>query len=225
MVPTQHARRGGLLRSQIAVTVEGIDTFAAWAAGDAASADTVRAASTAPTRPSGILMSALRRRRSSLPLEPEDLFVLSRGLDWMIDHAGRPIKEAEVMACPPDAANRDDDGTARTGNSADRRGDRLARVKDGDAVPCRGRRDQGGRRLSALIRRDGGLLELSDTCASDRRSRALPPLRANGGERRSASPSASSTRSSRRAEAVWLESDLPAQPIHRREQACRRAPR
>jgi hypothetical protein len=33
----------GLLGQQLAVTVEGMDAFAAWAAGDAAAADTVRA--------------------------------------------------------------------------------------------------------------------------------------------------------------------------------------
>ena len=38
------------------------------------------------------------------PLEPEDVFVLSRGVDWLLNHAKDTINESEDMACPPDAA-------------------------------------------------------------------------------------------------------------------------
>ena len=48
--------------------------------------------------------SASRRTRSSTPIEPEDLFAISRGVDWILDHAKDAIRESEVMACPPDAA-------------------------------------------------------------------------------------------------------------------------
>jgi uncharacterized protein Yka (UPF0111/DUF47 family) len=38
-----------------------------------------------------------------IPLEPEDLFVLSRGIDWILDYARDLINESDAMACPPDA--------------------------------------------------------------------------------------------------------------------------
>jgi uncharacterized protein Yka (UPF0111/DUF47 family) len=38
------------------------------------------------------------------PLDPEDVFALSRGVDWMLNHARDAISESEVMACPPDGA-------------------------------------------------------------------------------------------------------------------------
>jgi uncharacterized protein Yka (UPF0111/DUF47 family) len=37
------------------------------------------------------------------PLEPEDLFALSRGIDRIINQAKDLVRESEVMACPPDA--------------------------------------------------------------------------------------------------------------------------
>ena len=37
------------------------------------------------------------------PMEPEDLFALSRGIDRIINQAKDAVRESEVMACPPDA--------------------------------------------------------------------------------------------------------------------------
>jgi uncharacterized protein Yka (UPF0111/DUF47 family) len=37
------------------------------------------------------------------PLEPEDLFALSRGIDRLVNQAKDTVREAEVMDCPPDA--------------------------------------------------------------------------------------------------------------------------
>jgi uncharacterized protein len=37
------------------------------------------------------------------PLEPEDVFALSRGIDRLLNHARELINESEAMACPPDA--------------------------------------------------------------------------------------------------------------------------
>ena len=42
----------GLLRAQLAVTIEGVDAFAAWAGGDPAAADVVRDAEHRATPPS-----------------------------------------------------------------------------------------------------------------------------------------------------------------------------
>jgi uncharacterized protein Yka (UPF0111/DUF47 family) len=93
----------GLLRDQVAVTVEGMDAFAAWAAGDRAAADTVRdrehRADTAKREVRLALQAAFVTK-----LEPEDVFALSRGVDWLLNHAKDTINESEDMACPPDDA-------------------------------------------------------------------------------------------------------------------------
>jgi uncharacterized protein len=93
----------GLLRDQIAVTVEGMDAFAAWAAGDTAAADTVRDREHRADEAKREVRRALQAAFVT-PLEPEDVFVLSRGVDWLLNHAKDTINESEVMACPPDAA-------------------------------------------------------------------------------------------------------------------------
>jgi uncharacterized protein Yka (UPF0111/DUF47 family) len=93
----------GLLEQQLAVTVEGMDAFAAWAAGDAAAAATVRECEHRADAAKRELLDALRAAFVT-PLEPEDVFAISRGIDWTLNHAKDTINEAEVMACPPDAA-------------------------------------------------------------------------------------------------------------------------
>ena len=93
----------GLLGRQTAVTAEGMDAFAAWAAGDAEAADTVRAREHAADAVKREVLDALRAA-FILPLEPEDVFTISSGVDSMLNHAKDTIDEAEVMACPPDAA-------------------------------------------------------------------------------------------------------------------------
>jgi uncharacterized protein len=93
----------GLLQDQLAVTVKGMDAFAAWANGDAAAADSVRAYEHRADDAKRAVREALRAAFVT-PLEPEDLFALSRGVDWMLNHAKDTINESEVMACPPDDA-------------------------------------------------------------------------------------------------------------------------
>lgn len=91
----------GLLREQVAVTREGIDAFARWAAGDAEAAGAVRAAEPRGDEAKRDVRSALRAA-FVVPLEPEDVFALSRGVDWILNHARDVVNESEVMACPPD---------------------------------------------------------------------------------------------------------------------------
>jgi uncharacterized protein Yka (UPF0111/DUF47 family) len=91
----------GLLRAQTAVTIEGLDAFAAWAGGDAAAAQAVRDAEPRGDTAKRELLSELRDA-FVLELEPEDVFTLSRGLDWILDYARDLIEEAEAMGCPPD---------------------------------------------------------------------------------------------------------------------------
>ena len=93
----------GLLGRQVAETIAGMDAFARWAAGDAAAERTVR---DREHRADAIKREVHRALRAAFvtPLEPEDLFALSRGTDWILNHAKDAIGESEVMGCPPDAA-------------------------------------------------------------------------------------------------------------------------
>ncbi len=91
----------GMLREQLAVTIEGMDACAAWAEGDADAAGTVR---DAERRADGIKRALLGELRAAfvIPLEPEDVFALSQGVDWILNYAGDLISESEVMVCAPD---------------------------------------------------------------------------------------------------------------------------
>jgi uncharacterized protein len=94
-----------LLRRQVALTVRGIEAFAEWAAsgGDAQAVATVHAIEHEADTAKREVFSALRAAFLT-PLEPEDLFALSRGVDWILNHAKDAIGEAEAMRCPPDHA-------------------------------------------------------------------------------------------------------------------------
>ncbi len=92
----------GLLRSQVAVTLEGLEAFGAWAAGDGSAADAVRDAEHRGDLAKRDLLIALRTAFVT-PIEPEDVFALSRGIDRLLNYARDLINESEAMACPPDA--------------------------------------------------------------------------------------------------------------------------
>jgi uncharacterized protein len=91
-----------LLRAQLAVTIEGVDAFAAWARGDTAAAEVVR---DAEQRGDVVKRALLLELRAAFvtPLEPEDVFALSRGIDWILDYSRDLVSESRVMACAPDA--------------------------------------------------------------------------------------------------------------------------
>jgi uncharacterized protein len=91
----------GLLRRQVAVTIDGMDAFAAWAAGDEDAATAVRELEHRADKVKRELQAALREAFVT-PLEPEDLFALSRGVDRILNQAKDLVRESEVMACPPD---------------------------------------------------------------------------------------------------------------------------
>jgi uncharacterized protein len=92
----------GILRAQVAVTIEGVEAFAAWAGGDAAAADVVRDAEHRGDAAKRALLGTLRAAFIT-PLEPEDVFALSRGVDCILDYARDLVSESQVMACAPDA--------------------------------------------------------------------------------------------------------------------------
>lgn len=91
----------GLLRAQVAVTIEGIDAFTRWAGGDTSSAEVVRETEHRGTAAKREVLGALRAAFVT-PLEPEDVFALSRSVGWILDYARDLISESEVMSCPPD---------------------------------------------------------------------------------------------------------------------------
>ncbi len=92
----------GLLRRQLAVTISAVDGFAAWAAGDASAAQAVLGSEQEGEAAKRELLSALRAAFVT-PLEPEDVFALSRGVDRILNSVRDLVKESEAMDCPPDA--------------------------------------------------------------------------------------------------------------------------
>jgi uncharacterized protein Yka (UPF0111/DUF47 family) len=93
----------GMLCEQAAVTVEGIEALVEWARGDTAKAGVVRDCEHRADSSKRELRLALTIA-FSLPLEAEDLFVLSGGLDRVLNGAKDAVRESEVMALPPDEA-------------------------------------------------------------------------------------------------------------------------
>ena len=91
----------GLLRAQVTITIEGLDAFAAWAGGDAAAADAVKDAEQRGDVAKRELVDALRAAFVT-PLEPEDLFALSRGIDRILSSSREVVAEADVLAVGPD---------------------------------------------------------------------------------------------------------------------------
>lgn len=93
----------GMLEAQAAVTLEGVRALRAWAEGDRSAADAVRDAEHRADDCKRTLRIALTEAFLT-PLEPEDLFELSRGLDDVVDSANHTVREAELMTAEPDAA-------------------------------------------------------------------------------------------------------------------------
>lgn len=93
----------GMLRQQTAITVEGMDALVAWANGDARAADRLREHEHRADEQKRELRRALTAAFTT-PLDPEDIFELSRGLDQVLNGAKNAVREAEVMGTAPDAA-------------------------------------------------------------------------------------------------------------------------
>jgi uncharacterized protein Yka (UPF0111/DUF47 family) len=93
----------GMLSEQAAITVAGVDALVAWAGGEAGAGDRVRKLEHEADERKRVLRVALTEAFST-PLEPEDLFELSSGLDEVINSAKNIVGEAEAMRTGPDAA-------------------------------------------------------------------------------------------------------------------------
>jgi uncharacterized protein len=92
-----------MLREQTAITVEGIDALGAWAQGDPGAAERLRDCEHRADDRKRELRAALSVAFTT-PLEPEDVFELSRGLDRVLNNAKNAVREAELMQTRPDAA-------------------------------------------------------------------------------------------------------------------------
>lgn len=93
----------GILRRHLAVTGEGMEALVAWAGGDLREAEVVRDAEHRADDCKRELRRALTTAFTT-PYEPEDLYALGQGIDWVLNQAKDAVRESEVMACPPDAA-------------------------------------------------------------------------------------------------------------------------
>jgi uncharacterized protein len=93
----------GMLREQVAVTVEGMEALVAWTRGDESAIDRLRQGEHRADERKRELWSALSTAFTT-PLGPEDLFALSRGLDLILNNAKNTVREAEVMGTAPDGA-------------------------------------------------------------------------------------------------------------------------
>jgi uncharacterized protein Yka (UPF0111/DUF47 family) len=95
----------GMLRTQIAVTAEGMDALRAWAGGEKAAADRVRAAEHRADDAKRDLWRSLRNAFTT-PVDAEDLFQLSAELDEVLNGAKEVVRAAEVLSVEPDDAVR-----------------------------------------------------------------------------------------------------------------------
>jgi uncharacterized protein Yka (UPF0111/DUF47 family) len=92
-----------MLCAQADLTVQGMDALKVWANGNPAAADQVRRLEREADDRKRELRAALTMAFTT-PLDPEDIFELSRGLDEVLDSAKNAVREAEVMRAAPDAA-------------------------------------------------------------------------------------------------------------------------
>lgn len=93
----------GILGGQTAITIDGMGALVAWAEGDPEAAGRLRECEHRADEHKRELRGALTVAFTT-PLEPEDLFELSRGLDRVLNGAKNAVREAEVMETAPDAA-------------------------------------------------------------------------------------------------------------------------
>ena len=92
----------GVLTRQLAVTTEGMEAFERWATGDEGAALVVRDCEHRADVVRRELHAALREAFVT-PVEPEDLYALSRSSDEVLNQTKDAVRESEVMACRPDA--------------------------------------------------------------------------------------------------------------------------
>jgi uncharacterized protein len=91
----------GMLKRQGAISAEAMAALVAWTNGDGASADRLRTLEHDADLTQRELRLALQRAFIT-PIGAEDIYVLSHRLDEVVNGAKNTVREAEVMAMPPD---------------------------------------------------------------------------------------------------------------------------
>ena len=84
------------MRAQVALTTDGVDMLAAWASGEEVSGTDFRVGEDIGETAQRNLVITLREAFIT-PIEPEDLFAISRGFEWILDGAGDLVAEADVL--------------------------------------------------------------------------------------------------------------------------------
>jgi uncharacterized protein Yka (UPF0111/DUF47 family) len=96
----------GMLDRQAAITMRGLEALVAWAGGDAAAGDAVRASEHEADDQKRELWLGLREAFSP-PMDAEDLFTLSAELDEVLNSAKNLVREMEVMNLEPNEPTRE----------------------------------------------------------------------------------------------------------------------
>lgn len=91
----------GLLREQLSVTIEGVDWFARWANGESLGEPGIREIEARGDDTKRKMLNAIKEA-FVMPIEPEDLFSLSRAIDRVLNQIGDLVGESEVLECGPD---------------------------------------------------------------------------------------------------------------------------
>ena len=154
------------LREQMAITVSGMDAFAAWSAGDVSLAARVRETEHQADDAKRAVRVALRDAFIT-PISPEDIFILSQLLDKVLTASKDVVREAEVMDMGPDDAMAEmaqhlREGTEHLSRAFDeiavnggKDGHRTATAAADDATKCARRMEKVYRQaMSALVRLD-----------------------------------------------------------------------
>jgi uncharacterized protein len=91
----------GQLSAQAEIVREGLESFAAWAGGDEGAGDALEATRDRADAAKRELLDQLREAFVT-PIEPEDLFALSRGLDWILIYSRDLVSESRALGNAPD---------------------------------------------------------------------------------------------------------------------------
>jgi uncharacterized protein len=152
----------GMLGAQVDVTREGVAAFVEWARGDEQQSDVLRKAEHVADDRKRDIWQALQHALAS-PLDPEDLFELSKGLDVVITGAKDTVREAEVMGIAPDEPMAEMAGFLAEG--VDRLGEAFERLRSSaeEATDAADEAIRCARRLERVYRGAmSALLEVDD---------------------------------------------------------------
>jgi uncharacterized protein Yka (UPF0111/DUF47 family) len=90
-----------MLGDQLDVTTEGVDALVAWARGDSTKANEIRSLEHRGDEHKRALERALTTAFTT-DLEAEDVYTLSRGIDWILNLSKDLVRESEVLQTAPD---------------------------------------------------------------------------------------------------------------------------